>query len=137
MHCAFFTGTSIDTEIAVNIEEAQNAACDEFERIPTEGKLWKSLQSKDFSREVRYFLWMTMHDAYLAGDKRLHPSFLQELQERNQCAEREVVESIKHILTECQSPGQEAVWSLARELWEHKNTFWPWPTLERQSLKLM
>ena len=32
---------------------------------------------------------------------------------------------MEHILIDCAAPGQEIIWSLAKELWEKKHSSWP------------
>lgn len=36
--------------------------------IPSHERIWRSIRCKDFSRPVRYFLWMTFHGGYKVGD---------------------------------------------------------------------
>lgn len=37
------------------------------------------------------------------------------------------VESMEHILTECDASGGQVIWRLTRALWEHKHPVWPTP----------
>ncbi|KAH8071051.1 hypothetical protein BXZ70DRAFT_1003067 [Cristinia sonorae] len=111
-----------------NIQRAKDDSRDLLGRIPTEEKLWVAIRHKDFSKEARYFLWMTMHDAYMVGAKWLRENFSAELRERSQCKDCGVQDTMVHILTQCESPGQEEIWSLTRELWAKTGKEWPHPS---------
>ncbi len=84
--------------------------------ITTE-ELWRSIQCHDFGRPVRYFLWMLVHDGYTVGQ---HWKHISDCEERVQCKECGVEESMDHILTMCDAPGQEIIWTLARNIWRKK-----------------
>ncbi|KAH8074950.1 hypothetical protein BXZ70DRAFT_902758 [Cristinia sonorae] len=112
-----------------NLAMIKQSSRDELKRIPTSNRIWLSLKSKDFSREARYFLWMTTHDAYMVGSKWLRENFSDDLRERSKCKYCDREDSMEYILTECNAPGQQIVWNMARDLWEHKNPEWPSPSL--------
>jgi hypothetical protein len=48
----------------INVERAKAELEATYGRIPTEARLWKSLQHDDFSREIRVFMWKLMYDAF-------------------------------------------------------------------------
>ncbi|KAH9915666.1 ribonuclease H-like domain-containing protein [Fomitopsis serialis] len=100
-----------------------------FDEKPSEATIWRGLRHKDIRREVRYFLWMAMHDAYMVGTNWLRPGYSDEMQERNECKVCRETESMDHILSECNAPGQEQIWSLAKNLWAKRNKTWPRPSL--------
>ncbi|KZT66614.1 hypothetical protein DAEQUDRAFT_674711, partial [Daedalea quercina L-15889] len=104
-------------------------AIDNVEVSPTEGQIWKSLSHNDFRREVRYFMWMAMHDAYMVGSNWLRPGYSEEMQARHECKHCGQIESMEHILSECEAPGQEQVWTLAHKLWSKKGGVWARPSL--------
>ncbi|KAJ7616193.1 hypothetical protein DFH06DRAFT_1013144 [Mycena polygramma] len=113
------------TEINIDRTKAEMEAT--FDRIPTEARIWKSLQHRDFSREVRQFMWKTMHDAFMVGnkwDRGKKPEF----QERSECIHCKEIESMEHIICECSSPGQAEIWALAEKLWSGKGLKWIKPT---------
>ncbi|KAE9388214.1 hypothetical protein BT96DRAFT_1074859 [Gymnopus androsaceus JB14] len=66
------------------------------------------------------------HDAYWTGTHWLHDSMKPELQERATCNECGKIDDFRHILTECESPGQALIWELAGSLWEKKGGNIPW-----------
>ncbi|KAJ7133770.1 ribonuclease H-like domain-containing protein [Mycena crocata] len=117
------------TRTKINIEKAKAEAEDNFGYVPTEGKIWRSFRNKDLSRQQQHFLWMTTHDAYLTGTHWLRDSNSEEKRERGECQHCGKVDSMEHILTQCEVPGQKEVWALAKELWEKRNPEWPWPGL--------
>ena len=75
-------------------------------------------QHKDVSRSIRFFLWMLIHDGYKVGR---YWERIPGHEFKGTCSRCGIAESMKHILTECELPGQEEVWELASEIW-HKKT---------------
>ncbi|KAJ7896822.1 hypothetical protein B0H13DRAFT_2234446 [Mycena leptocephala] len=64
--------------------------------LPTTQQIWKSIRHKDFTRQIRNFLWKTIHGAYHTGKYWLHiPEW------------------------------QAEVWQLAQEMWQKKHPTWP------------
>ncbi|KAF5376091.1 hypothetical protein D9615_007753 [Tricholomella constricta] len=104
-----------------NLEHTKDCQEDMFNTRPTSGKIWKAVRNKDFSRKTQYFLWMTMHDGYMTGSHWLRPNLRQDLQERATCKHDGQLETMDHILTKCESPGQKEIWDLTEKLWEKKN----------------
>jgi ribonuclease HI len=49
------------------------------------------------------------------------------MKERAECQHCGTIESMEHILSQCEIPGQKEVWDLAKELWTKRNPNWPWP----------
>ncbi|KAJ3753196.1 ribonuclease H-like protein [Lentinula raphanica] len=91
---------------------------------PSDRIFWKSLRHKDFSRKFRYFIWMVTHNGYKNGEYwRNIPTF----EQRANCPLCGEVESMEHILTECESSNQKMIWSLAESLWTGKTTNWVEP----------
>ena len=113
----------------LNVQEAKADATTLSGVEPSGESLWKAIRHKDISREARYFLWMTFHDAYMVGSNWLRPGFAPEYQERSECKICHKTESMKHILVECDAPGQAVIWALAEELWLKRRRTWPKPTL--------
>jgi 5-methylcytosine-specific restriction endonuclease McrA len=109
----------------VNLEKTKAEIDDAFGFQPTEVKIWKSMRCKDFSRQVRNFLWKTMHDAYVVGTHWLRESNSPEKKERSECQHCGKIDTMEHILTQCEVPGQKEVWQLAKETWIKRNPDWP------------
>ncbi|KAI0073170.1 hypothetical protein K474DRAFT_1569324, partial [Panus rudis PR-1116 ss-1] len=79
---------------------------------PTPAMIWKSIRSKDFRRNISDFLWKSTHDTYRVGGFWTNiPGY----QDRVECPTCQVEESMTHILTECNSAGQQQIWTLAKE----------------------
>ncbi|KAJ4464950.1 hypothetical protein C8R41DRAFT_912550 [Lentinula lateritia] len=111
----------------INIMRVQNCVEDMFGYIPTPETFWKSIRHKDLELKLQIFLWKVTHDAYWTGTRWANlPK--PELQERAICSVCEEVDDFAHILTKCQSPGQETIWQLAGQLWGKKANNIPWRT---------
>ena len=82
----------------LNVQVAKIEATTLLGAEPSEESLWKAIRHKDISREARYFLWMTFHDAYMVGSNWLRPGFAPEYQERSECKKCHKTESMEHIL---------------------------------------
>jgi ribonuclease HI len=93
---------------------AQQAVADPSDEIPTAGKIWKSTRHKDLSRSARFFFWMSLHGGYKVGG---HREKIPGHEEKATCRKCGIAESMEHILTKCDSPGQKEIWELASELW--------------------
>ncbi|KAF5365423.1 hypothetical protein D9758_010835 [Tetrapyrgos nigripes] len=104
-----------------NLEKVRAQVEEAFEIVPKAEAIWRAIRHKDFARKTRNFLWMTTHDAYMTGSLWQRASFSEELQERAICKHDNQLEDMEHILTSCESPGQNVVWELAQRLWEKKS----------------
>jgi len=113
----------------VNLQKAKEEIKNISGTVCQEERLWKAIRHRDISRAARYFLWMCFHDAYMVGPNWLRPGFAPEYQERSECKVCHKIETMEHILTECEAPGQVEVWTLAEEMWSKRNNVWPKPTL--------
>lgn len=100
-------------------------------RSPSENALWRGTGHKDFSKTVRNFMWMALHDAYKIGDWWLGKS--PEVEGRATCGHCDEIESMEHILLECETPGQARIWKLVQKIWEGKKSI-PFPTLSIGSI---
>ncbi|KIY60644.1 hypothetical protein CYLTODRAFT_363821, partial [Cylindrobasidium torrendii FP15055 ss-10] len=76
--------------------------------------IWKSMRNKDLSRSFRHFVWLAMHEGYFIGKKWKHTN----KPEREICEECDMQELMEHILLKCKSNGREAIWKMAKKLWE-------------------
>ncbi|KAF8902958.1 hypothetical protein CPB84DRAFT_1678379 [Gymnopilus junonius] len=111
-----------------NIALIRTAAKESFGKLPSPSAIWKSIRQKDISRNIRYFLWMTIHNAYMVGRNWERPGFSPDFQQHSKCTVCNVTESMEHILTQCEATGQAEVWRLAKELWEKKSDI-PFPNI--------
>lgn len=90
--------------------------------LPTDASIWRSLRSSDISRNIREFLWKTMHNAYKLGSWWLN---IPQYEHRAECPHCQVEDSMEHILLECAAPGQSQIWRLAELTWNGKAIRWP------------
>ncbi|KAL0563346.1 hypothetical protein V5O48_018723, partial [Marasmius crinis-equi] len=111
-----------------NLDRARYAAQSITGRIPTNEAIWKGIKCKDFAIKTRYFMWMTMHDAYKVGE---YWEGKENMEHRGTCSKCGVTENMEHILFECEATGQNEVWSIAQRLWNerHNAPEWKEPTL--------
>jgi ribonuclease HI len=109
-----------------NIEIVQEELLETFQTSPTEDRIWMSLKSRDINRNIREFLWKTMHGIYKLGTIWLH---IPNCEARAICPLCLVTETMDHILTTCKGNGQDTVWRLTRTLWECSGHKWPSPSL--------
>ncbi|KAJ7616835.1 hypothetical protein DFH06DRAFT_1107689 [Mycena polygramma] len=105
-----------------NVKQVVSATEQNFHRIPSTAEVWKSIRHKDFSRQLRNFLWKSLHSAHRIGIFWKHMPESEEREFCQFCGERE---DLEHILLKCERPGQALVWSLAKELWRKKHPTWP------------
>jgi hypothetical protein len=91
-------------------------------KTPTDATIWHSIRNKDISRNIRVFLWKTLHKTQKCGEYWLNiPGF----EHRLNCPTCRVDESMTHILTDCAVPGQKEIWKLVSTLWSKKHDYWP------------
>jgi ribonuclease HI len=100
-----------------NMSLAQGAASDFNNESTPATAIWKATKHKDFTRKIRYFLWMTLHNGYKVGD---HWKKIEGFEDRENCRKFGVLETMEHILTRCDAPGQSQIWDLASEVWTMK-----------------
>ncbi|EEB96958.1 hypothetical protein MPER_03816, partial [Moniliophthora perniciosa FA553] len=114
---------------AGNLDGIRATIKQNFGFSPSDRTIWKTLRNKDFTREVRYFLWMLLHDAYMTGKNWQRPGYRPELQARAHCSHDNALDSMEHILTQCACNGQGRVWELAGKIWERKGYVWQKPNI--------
>ncbi|KAE9401682.1 hypothetical protein BT96DRAFT_817590 [Gymnopus androsaceus JB14] len=81
---------------------------------PMAEHLWKSIRDPELPQRIRDFLWKSMHDAHRVGRFWKH---IPECEERMMCAHCNEVESLEHILLECDRPWRRLIWEMAKSLW--------------------
>ncbi|PBK60021.1 ribonuclease H-like protein [Armillaria solidipes] len=108
----------------VNLDITRWAINSVISLTPTDTQIWNSLRCPDFSREIRTFLWKTIHGVHATGEIWEKISGREHLAA---CLHCEVIETMEHIQLECDIPAQKIVWRLAQQLWENKfpNIAWP------------
>lgn len=115
------------TRTVENLERARNALAAILRYRLPDAKIWRALLHKDFSLEVRQFLWRVIHEGLRCGP--FLANWGGEWLEKSRCkaCPTHPVESIEHILLHCVDPARARIWELAEELWSA--TSQPWPAL--------
>ncbi|KAL4255818.1 hypothetical protein AB1N83_014347 [Pleurotus pulmonarius] len=111
------------------ISMIQNHIEDSTGKAPDEKSIWKATRHPEFSRQIRYFMWMAIHDAFKIGEYWINNTSDEEYQKRGRCPHcDEAIETMEHILTKCETPGQREIWNLAGRMWQQKTGSWrqPW-----------
>ncbi|KAL1740175.1 hypothetical protein HDZ31DRAFT_48024 [Schizophyllum fasciatum] len=116
-----------------NIDRIQAALQDAFGVYYTKEKIWRSIEKKALLVECQNFMWMATHDAYMIGKKWLevYDGSKPEHEEKRKhalCQRCEAIESMDHILFECEAAGQTTVWKLAKAVWERTGREWQSPS---------
>ncbi|KAJ7925717.1 hypothetical protein B0H13DRAFT_2314309 [Mycena leptocephala] len=86
-----------------NIRATQEAVKLLYKRKPTAAAIWKSIRNQDISRQIKNFLWKTIHGAHRIGK---FWSNIPEMEDRANCQHCGVLETMEHILLQCTRPGQ-------------------------------
>ncbi|KAJ3733993.1 hypothetical protein DFJ43DRAFT_1131013 [Lentinula guzmanii] len=110
----------------INTGRAKSVVKEIMGSEPSNKILWRSLRHKDFSRKFRYFIWMVAHEGYKTGN---YWQNISNFENRANCHPCGVPESMDHILTECQCPGQQQIWELTKEICTKKGIEWNEPSL--------
>ena len=102
----------------INIGRIQACAAEDFGLNPTPETIWKTTKHKDLTKKTREFLWKCIHDAFKIGK---FWSKIENYEHRGIYTHCNLEESMEHILTECDAPGREQIWTLANELWNKRS----------------
>ncbi|KAF9231095.1 hypothetical protein BU15DRAFT_68624 [Melanogaster broomeanus] len=90
---------------------------------PTDPQVWKSLRNHGIPRGIRNFLWKVLHDGYKIGD---YWQQMQNYENRGKCHLCGELESMEHILLECEkSIATTTIWRLTEQLWKKRDPTWP------------
>ncbi|KAI0038160.1 ribonuclease H-like protein [Auriscalpium vulgare] len=88
----------------------------------TNQSLWKGISHKDIRKPIQTFLYRAMQNSYKLGDfwAARHDD------DKARCgACLDPIESLEHILFQCDSDPVRIIWALATNLWPHGNETWP------------
>lgn len=86
--------------------------------------LWAALRNTDIARNIRNFLWKTMHQVQKIGQ---FWENIPTLSIRATCHACQELEDMDHILFDCRNAGCKEVWALTESLWKMKGGAWPNP----------
>ncbi|KAJ7763708.1 hypothetical protein B0H16DRAFT_1801082 [Mycena metata] len=105
-----------------NVKQVISAIRLQSNLAPTIAQVWASVRHKDFTRQVRNFLWKSLHSAHRIGSFWKH---IPGCEDRGICQVCQEPEDLEHIILKCRRPGQSEIWNLARNLWLKKHPSWP------------
>ncbi|KAJ7629150.1 hypothetical protein DFH06DRAFT_1272817 [Mycena polygramma] len=112
----------------IMLDITRHAVRDLSGRTPTNGQIWHSIRHQDITRTTTEFTWRCLHQVSKIGE---HWIDIPTYQYWEICQHCKTVETMEHILLECEAPGQSKLWKLAQELWELKGFSWPEMSLGR------
>ena len=91
--------------------------------LETNATLWKKCRNPDITKKIQLFLFKTLHNTHCIGDFWLR---VRNFEERAQCSTcGATIESMKHILTECDNTARTTIWDAAKSIWPAKHGDWP------------
>ncbi|KAH9852193.1 hypothetical protein C2E23DRAFT_921554 [Lenzites betulinus] len=87
--------------------------------------VWEAIEGKHITKECRQFWWKVMNDAFMVGKHWLRAKMPDQLKERATCAKCGVLESMEHILLNCEATGRSEIWRLVESTWRRTGNEWP------------
>jgi hypothetical protein len=90
--------------------------------FPDDRQVWKSTRHRDFSKIFRTFIWKSIQNTHKIGE---YWENIDNYGHRASCQKCGTMESLEHILLQCDILGQKTVWQSTRELWLKKHGTWP------------
>lgn len=94
---------------------------------PSDRQIWKSIWCKDFSRRFQAFQFLHIHEGYKVGKYwRNIPGY--EHRQFCQVCGGATIDSLQHILVECQTGERAEIWRLTKQLWAQKHPHWLEPS---------
>ncbi|KAG1848390.1 hypothetical protein C8R48DRAFT_556470, partial [Suillus tomentosus] len=93
--------------------------------LETDDTIWRSCRNADISKNAQMFLYKSLNNAYRVGE---FWETIPNYEHRALCTQCPgEVESIEHILTQCNNPVSRTIWQLAEATWPTKHGPWPRP----------
>ena len=97
-----------------NMEETRKQIEEMLGVYPSEKAIWNGLKETTIRRNITDFMWKQLHGTLKIGNYWLRiPSH----KEKAYCKECQNLETLNHILFECQIEGREEIWDMAEKLW--------------------
>ncbi|KAJ7115309.1 hypothetical protein C8R44DRAFT_629245, partial [Mycena epipterygia] len=84
-----------------NIELVTEAVKHDFGQVPTAEQIWKSIKNKDFTCQLKNFLYKSLHSAHKIEPYWKH---IPKCEERGICQFCYETEHLEHILLQCRRP---------------------------------
>ncbi|KAJ7876991.1 hypothetical protein B0H13DRAFT_1893459 [Mycena leptocephala] len=109
-----------------HLDTVRKLMVESFDKYVSGREIWMATRGRDILPRTAQFLWKSLHNAHKVGHYWTH---IPECEERAICQTCGIEEDLEHILTKCESPGQELVWREVRNIWAKKSENWPTPSL--------
>ncbi|KAG1769047.1 hypothetical protein EV702DRAFT_1251637 [Suillus placidus] len=93
----------------MNMAMAIHAACDIFGKSPSSEQIWLSIRDWDTPKNIRGFIWKSLHGTYKIG----------------MCGICGSLKMMEHILIDCESLTSCMIWQAASNLWCKREANWP------------
>ncbi|KAJ7699081.1 hypothetical protein B0H14DRAFT_3036504 [Mycena olivaceomarginata] len=90
----------------IMLDRTRYVAAQLLGRTLTDSEIWQAIH-KDIARTTRYWRNKPAFEHYV------------------ECRQCRVDHGIEHSLVECDVPGREQLWNLAKSLWDRKGHEWP------------
>jgi ribonuclease HI len=107
---------------ASNVTETQDALAGYAGTPPTTQRIWRSIRHKDFRLPVKHFLYKTIHAIHKIGK---YWTVIPGYEERGTCRVCGEIETMRHILVECNIGRRKILWDLAEATWGQDEFKWP------------
>ena len=104
------------------LQQIQDTILDFNGQCKTNMTIWKSFRKPILRTWVQQFLYKATHQALIVGNIWNH---ILNFEHRETCLICNTMESMKHILTQCDANANWTIWHLAKETWPHNNSPWP------------
>src|SRR5882762_2493617 len=83
---------------------------------PDDSEVWRVAQQRDFSKTYCTFIWKSIHNTHQIGT---YWTQIPNFEHRERCMKCGTTEDLKHIILQCDIPGQGIVWkNVEKLLWK-------------------
>ena len=90
--------------------------------LETDETIWASIRRRTLRTRIKQFLYKSIHGTQKIGKYWRH---IPNNEQREFCTICEEMESMEHILVNCQAMPRRQIWMMARDLWPHEQDLWP------------
>ncbi|KAH7903929.1 hypothetical protein BJ138DRAFT_1107255 [Hygrophoropsis aurantiaca] len=107
----------------INLAMTKYAVHDIGGKTPADAEIWKAIRNRDIPRQIRGFVWKTIHEAYKIGK---YWTRIENLENRGKCDLCGEEENMDHVLLDCdKSLPIKTVWDLSKKIWLLREESWP------------
>ncbi|EIW64291.1 RnaseH-domain-containing protein [Trametes versicolor FP-101664 SS1] len=104
------------------IEQIRDCLADDWNLHPHEGAIWKGIRAQHVRRSFRDFWWKAIHGALKIGR---YWDNIPGYEQRANCNHCGCLETLEHIILECDAPGQGEIWELAKAILRRREVRMP------------